>query len=397
MKLGQINDQIDQIRFIFKGYVSNHELTRICLECRHTPDGVVKNDILTEGLFGDLTKAAVLKAQTTYHTIPPAIKKEPLIDRLLQTAAQSEESILTNDKWWEILTGAFKKLFKMDVARVVETVRNQVSKKADVWVKSIQASHEEEDLADEQSKYDVSKKYKDVSGHGERKHQKKLKKAHRAHDLADIEAERRIERQKKYGGSIGGGGGGSLMGDETKRNEAFTALLGAEDHRDRLNILAKLAETYGEAEANRLWSYVKKTKAGLKAESADARKLLMAMMEESNWLKRNLWDKPKQWMKDQQDKAAYARDTGAANQGSHDFSALFSKESRKQFGRSSVMKALNNWIAIQAVSGMVEAVRKIAGDRKLEDTKKELERTGGRFALDPDTGRELRPGKKPGA
>lgn len=387
MQLADIRHSPHPLRILLSGLLPAHDIVRICSECRALPPGTVRNHLVTEGFIADMAKIAVLKTQTNMAGIPPAIRDEPVIQRLLQQASTMEGNILDRSAlaadWWTSLGETFKRWFQRSnlelPADFTNRVWHTVNEKSKVWLDSI--SHQENlqdtetELGRDQDVYDLKKKFKDVSSHVDDEYTKE--KVRKDRELADKDARKKTKRERKK------------LRDQPLIDQLAQIISGGIDKIDAKS-LAALVHQHGALEISRLLKFLKDTGEMRKLKAEDFNAFCVALLTEGplGWLKKTFWDNPMKRMKDLQDKAQRDRDTGADQSGMHNFAGLFSPESRKQLGRSSLRKAINGWVAAQAIKEMHNALMKATAKARLKTAEVD-DFSGPLFKREPDTGKKM--------
>lgn len=390
MQLAELRDTHSPIRVLLSGLLPAADIVRICSECRSLPPGTVRNHLVTEGFLGDMAKIAVLKAQTSMAGIPPAIKSEPVIQRLLGVAAALETNILDNEQWWASLDATFRRWYKRSnlelPADLVDEVKSSTQKKARIWLDSIRKNEEiddtESDLGHKQRVYDIKKKHSDVSSHDDEAYAKE--KRHKDREQVDTDARKKTKRAMKK---------------ERRRSTVdrlAQIISGGIDNIDA-HALAELVDERGALEVTRLLKFLKDTGELKKLKKEDFDKFCFALLTEGpmGWLKKTFWDNPREKMKQAQAKAKADYDSGASQTGMRNFASMFTPESRKQLGRDSLRKAVNGWIATQAIMSMVEEMRKAAAKAR-HNIAVDDDASGPLYKREPDTGKKMPvPAKSP--
>lgn len=389
MQLADIRESPSALRILLTGLLPAPEIARICAECRALPAGTVRNHLVTEGFMSDMAKVAVLKAQTSYAGIPPAIRDDPVVQRLLGRAAALPTNILDpeNRDWWVSLTETFARWFKRNGVALnhdtVGRVRAAVEEKAAPWLAALERdSHErslEQQLSGDQRAYDIKKKYKDVSSHVDDEYAKEKVRLDR--EQADKDARKKTKRERKK------------LRDQPVVDQLAEIISGGIDKMDA-KALAQLVHDRGAMEITRLLKFLQQAGEFKKLKSEDFNRFCYALLTEGpfgqmgSWLKKTFWDNPRDRMKQLQSKAQTDYDTGASQSGMHNLAAMFSPQSRQDLSQSSLRKAINGWIAAQAVLAMVDEVRRQASASRLKTAEID-DASGPLFKREPDTGKRM--------
>jgi len=387
MQLAEIRTDFDPIRMLLTGYLAREDLARICSTIRNAPAGVVRNDLLDEGLMGNLGRAAMLKSKAAT-LIPSDLKKNEAIAKLIDAAKKSEETVADEGmaKWWQAAGKAIGAHYKVDGAALVAAVLPKIKSESDKLNAELRAGQADTDdsrgKADELSKMKKELKHKAAvkalkAKYGvedepdpERAAAAELKKKARAKTLAKllgIEGGDDLDPdtlESLFGGGGGGGGGDDVGGGGggsdpfkkmakllkaraalSKKQAAAAKGVPAEDAQNLLIGLARMLMTETPLSESPKWDAVKRAIGGMS--------MPFRYAGASAPLKG----------------ASTARDDrksggeGYKKAGAGFFSgltSLFSRQGRDQMGGNAVTGAIKSYLTAQAIASMAQAAQSMS-------------------------------------
>lgn len=101
MQLAGIYDNIDPVRILLTGYLPDHNIAYINSAIRYSQYGPVRNELISENLIGNLSKAAILKSKAAV-MIPKDVRTNPRIAKLIDLAKKIDAPVASDEmsKWW---------------------------------------------------------------------------------------------------------------------------------------------------------------------------------------------------------------------------------------------------------------------------------------------------------